>query len=143
MRYDGYFFEERNAKVGKDRKALNNKIFDQEDDPVGDTRAKGDAGHNRPESDRQSWEDKPEGFHYCKHRGEVLKQNIIVKVDIEPANQSDLITFYRQMRSGWKRRMVSQLVFRSEGLSGDRIASPSVLGHGFLTMARLHVIFIV
>ena len=43
-----------------------------------------------PESGQQSRDGKPDGFHYSEHRTVDSLHNVIVNVDVEPANINDI-----------------------------------------------------
>ena len=72
-----------------DRKTLGKKPFDRdgEDHRGGETAGRMQSTTD-PESGQQSWEGKPEGFHYSEHRTVDSKRNVIVH--IESANINDV-----------------------------------------------------
>ena len=82
--------EELDAQVDLDRKVLNKKPFDHDDDDKnGGTTTKVESTSD-PESGMQCRDGKPEGFYYSEHRTVDSKNNVIVNVHVEPANINDI-----------------------------------------------------
>lgn len=90
------YLEELNEQVDKDRKTLKKKPFDRDDDPPsGSGTTTRMQSTTDPESGQQCREGKPGGFHYSEHRtvdskNNVIVNNVIVNVHIEPANINDI-----------------------------------------------------
>lgn len=85
------YMEELDAQVDLDRKVLEKKLFDRNDeDHRGGGTTRRMQSTTDPESGQQSREGKPDGFHYSEHRTVDSKRNVIVNVHIEPANINDV-----------------------------------------------------
>ena len=85
------YIEELDAQVDLDRKILEKKAFDREDDPPpGDAEKQVVKSKTDPDSGQLSKEGKPDGFHYSEHRTVDSKNNVIVNVHVTAANINDM-----------------------------------------------------
>ena len=85
------YMNELDAQVDRDRKAIEKKPFDHDDDAhKGGGTTKRMESTTDPESGQQSRDGKPDGFHYSEHRTVDSLHNVIVNVHVEPANINDI-----------------------------------------------------
>lgn len=92
------YLAELDAQIDLDRVVLGKKPFERDDDPK-DPEQDGSGGKSGkirmestsdPDSGQLSKEGKPDGFHYSEHRTVDSKHNVIVNVEITPANVNDI-----------------------------------------------------
>ena len=84
------YMEELNAQIDLDRKVLEKKPFDRDDDPPGGEAGKRMESTTDPDSGQLSKEGKPDGFHYSEHRTVDRKNNVIVSLHLTAANINDV-----------------------------------------------------
>ena len=85
------YIAELDEQIDLDRKILEKKAFDREDDPPsGDDGKQIMKSTTDPDSGQLSKEGKQDGFHYSEHRTVDSKNNVIVNVHVTAANINDM-----------------------------------------------------